>query len=374
MKKTLFLPIIVIILAAASCSRLSGDATVVKFTVEHPCDSFLVRFVEFDGQNLKPTIDYYDAVRAGATNMGYGRFVQEVALVDSTLSAKELKQWAQSNERAKGVLLVKSDMQELYNVEKSVRRDKFMQYFFEFDGDSLYLNLTRERAILMGASSQGYDIMQDAVREISHDIAVGTVPISTVRENFEENRKRLYNTATRMPTVSACAYERAWTRTVPQLQFQTDMAHQLRNFVTVTNGVYTPELAQSDAINLGASVDDYTSYIAYIKALNRAEKVSVLNEPRNLFLQFFLMVNDDGVVVLNITRERALRAGASIQGYAQALEMAASANSGMGIPDMIKGYREQLIEIRAKMFEFAEKNPSKSAVMELSTPPTAPTY
>lgn len=141
----------------------------------------------------------------------------------------------------------------------------------------------------------------------------------------------------------------------------------LKTFVVNIEGKYMPEISSSEAVMMGVSVDSYNAFVKYVETLNQ-EKVSSLTAPENLFLNAFMGV-EDGIVVLNITREKALRAGASIQGYNAVMDYVKTLNTSMG-PQAVAQLKEHLDKGRVDLIKYATENPDKSAVQKVYTPPT----
>lgn len=120
-----------------------------------------------------------------------------------------------------------------------------------------------------------------------------------------------------------------------------------------------------EAILMGATINEYNSFLKYVDSLNTTK--APLNLPQNAFLTSFIQFDSESIS-LNITREKALRAGASIQGYVQLLEYIKSLNSSMSDKDF-EGFKDYISKAQNTLLEYAKKNPGKSAVQEIYQTP-----
>lgn len=118
-----------------------------------------------------------------------------------------------------------------------------------------------------------------------------------------------------------------------------------------------------EAILMGATINEYNSFLKYVDSLNTTK--APLNLPQNAFLTSFIQFDS---ISLNITREKALRAGASIQGYVQLLEYIKSLNSSISDKDF-EGFKDYISKAQNTLLEYAKKNPGKSAVQEIYQTP-----
>lgn len=118
-----------------------------------------------------------------------------------------------------------------------------------------------------------------------------------------------------------------------------------------------------EAILMGATINEYNSFLKYVDSLNTTK--APLNLPQNAFLTSFIQFDS---ISLNITREKALRAGTSIQGYVQLLEYIKSLNSSISDKDF-EGFKDYISKAQNTLLEYAKKNPSKSAVQEIYQTP-----
>ncbi|WP_294599111.1 hypothetical protein [uncultured Rikenella sp.] len=150
--------------------------------------------------------------------------------------------------------------------------------------------------------------------------------------------------------------------------FAQDFDAKLKRFITLDNGKYIPEISCDEAIRLGFTVHDYHRFTDYVDRIN-IQKTPALNAPENLFLCSFIEF-DGNKAVLTIPLEKALRAGATAEGYLQTLESLNAINAA----NLSDNDKEKLIRLlrdtRQKMLDFARQHPDNCAVKKYFTPPT----
>lgn len=158
-----------------------------------------------------------------------------------------------------------------------------------------------------------------------------------------------------------------------------DFDAKLKRFVTIADGKYAPEISCDEAVKLGFTVNDYKRFVRYVEQLN-VEDGRALTLPENLFLASFLEFRGD-TLVLAIPLEKALRAGATVEGYFQTLEVAQATdaffrNGTDGVlmtkaerEEMRQGFKEHLAKYQRKLQEFARRHPDSCAVRIVFTPP-----
>lgn len=98
-----------------------------------------------------------------------------------------------------------------------------------------------------------------------------------------------------------------------------DFDAKLKRFITITDNKYIPEISCDEAVKLGFTVNDYNRFEDYVRQLN-VKTAPALTLPKNLFLCSFIEFDGDKTV-LAIPLEKALRAGATAEGYYQTLEV-----------------------------------------------------
>lgn len=100
---------------------------------------------------------------------------------------------------------------------------------------------------------------------------------------------------------------------------------KLKRFITIQDGKYAPEVSCEEAVKLGFTVNDYNRFVEYVGQLN-VKTALALTLPENLFLCSFIDFDGDKAV-LTIPLEKALRAGATAEGYFQTLEVIRANNA-----------------------------------------------
>ena len=142
---------------------------------------------------------------------------------------------------------------------------------------------------------------------------------------------------------------------------ENNFDEKLKRFITITNDEYVPEISLDEAIKLGFSVNDYNSFVRYTKKLNTNE-THALTMPENAFIGSFIEYHD-GKFTLKITQDRTLKAGATIEGYRQTLQMVEDHNKNLTEQDK-KEYLPIFLGVQSDLIEYAKQNPDKSAVKE----------
>lgn len=140
---------------------------------------------------------------------------------------------------------------------------------------------------------------------------------------------------------------------------------KLKRFILVDDGKYTPELTCEEAVKLGFTVNDFNRYVAYVEQLNQHD-TPALTRPENLFLASYLEVQNNRLV-LTIPLEKALRAGATVEGYLQTMEFVNEANNESSME--WKKLRDYLTQHQKLVQEFALEHPDSSAVKTVYTAP-----
>lgn len=148
-----------------------------------------------------------------------------------------------------------------------------------------------------------------------------------------------------------------------------DFNAKLKRFVTISGGKYAPEISCDEAVKLGFTVNDYNRFVEYVGQLN-IKTAPALTRPENLFLCSFIEYDGDKVV-LAIPLEKALRAGATVQGYFQTLENLGAINEILAANEK-KEKSGFIRETHLKMLEYAKQNPDSSAVKKFFTVPPMP--
>lgn len=148
---------------------------------------------------------------------------------------------------------------------------------------------------------------------------------------------------------------------------------KLKRFIMIEDNKYAPEISRDEAIKLGFTVNDYDRFVGYVDSMNvRTERALAI--PKNLFLDAFVELDpQSGMFILNIPLEKALRAGASVEGYFQRLKVLDSMNENMS-DDLRNEGISFLKNIHKDMMDFAIRNPDSSAVQKFFTPPPMPKF
>lgn len=150
-----------------------------------------------------------------------------------------------------------------------------------------------------------------------------------------------------------------------------DFDAKLKRFVTITDNKYAPEISCDEAIKLGFTVNDYNRFTDYVGQLN-VKAAPALMLPENLFLCSFIEFDGDKVV-LAIPLEKALRAGATAEGYFQTVENLHVMNE-MVPADERKERVAFIRETQQKLRDYARQHPDSSAVKRFFTAPPMPSF
>lgn len=140
-----------------------------------------------------------------------------------------------------------------------------------------------------------------------------------------------------------------------------DFDAKLKRFILVDDGKYIPELTCDEAVKLGFTVNDFNRYVAYVEQLNQHD-APALTRPENLFLASYLEVQNNKLV-LTIPLEKALRAGATVEGYLQTMEFVNEINHESAME--WEKLRDYLTQCQAKSQAYAHQHPDSSAVQHI---------
>lgn len=146
---------------------------------------------------------------------------------------------------------------------------------------------------------------------------------------------------------------------------------KLKRFVSIIGTTCIPEISCDEAVKLGFTVNDYRHFIRYVDQLN-IKTEPALSRPENLFLISFIEMKS-GKQILNIPLAKAIRAGATVEGYYQTLEVLDFSNKNLPA-DMLDELRNKIEKVQQELLDFAKQNPDSSAVKKFFTAPPMPEF
>lgn len=178
-------------------------------------NQFLRNFVGILDGKLVQTISYDEAVRAGATANGYYNFVEQIATLNRSLKPEDLPSWIKNIRWQTESTILKSSNIGSYDRYHVWDSDMFLEYFVMYRGDSAYLTISKERALLLGATEGGYtSIVETLAKDLPTIIRDGISFDFFVQSHYDKLNK-LYTLAADMPNKSAIDYYRIPTRDMP---------------------------------------------------------------------------------------------------------------------------------------------------------------
>lgn len=186
-----------------SIENREPDSGMDHIVLRHDSDKFLKNFVSILNGKLIQTISYDEAIRAGATANGYYDFVEQLATINRSIKSSDLDMWS-ARIKAQIATTIQNNYNtgsyDKYNVSE---RDKFLEYFVSYTEDSGYMNITQERALLLGATSGGYFGVSEGLKDLLGMVAKGEMNLDVWRQQHSDKLNKLYIEASNAPGRSA---------------------------------------------------------------------------------------------------------------------------------------------------------------------------
>lgn len=205
MKKVLLNAAILVagVVCASSCQTQSGsvdEPQAIELSSEQ--DQFLLNFIEATPDGLSLSISREDAMYAWATPEGYADLEQQIERINSDYDKADYDYWQQNARQQRAATKASASVVGEYDDHHVLERDRFLENFFYAEDGKLVIKITEEKAVLCGATVEGYRSACAGVAELNDMILSGKIKYEDVREAYNDKRKSMLSPAERKYMVS----------------------------------------------------------------------------------------------------------------------------------------------------------------------------
>ncbi|WP_274957413.1 hypothetical protein [Millionella massiliensis] len=152
-------------------------------------DQFLLNFVEATPEGLSLSISREDALYAGATSDGYADLEQQVAQINADYDKVDYDYWQQSAQQQQSLTKANAVYNGTYDKYNVLERDKFLENFVYAENGEVVLKISEEKAVLCGATAEGYRSVRNDVAELNRMVQSGEAAFDDVRACFDAKRE-----------------------------------------------------------------------------------------------------------------------------------------------------------------------------------------
>lgn len=192
-----FLAFSLLVTSMLSCSAQTDDLAASSQTIRFSADGdqFLKNFVVPEPGGLSIGLSYEEALFAGASKAGYAELESQIEQINKEYDAKSYKYWTdaiqQQHVATKSTAMnVSREGCDKYYV---LPQDRFLGNFLYCEDEKVVLKISEEKAVLCGATVEGYRILRDetiAPNNIWDKIVQeGQATYEKIRESFDSNRE-----------------------------------------------------------------------------------------------------------------------------------------------------------------------------------------
>lgn len=205
MKKVLLNAAILItgVVCASSCQTQSGNVNepqTIELSSEQ--DQFLLNFIEATPDGLSLSISREDAMYAWATPEGYADLEQQIERINSDYDKADYDYWQQKVQEQRAATKANASVEGEYSYHNMLKRDIFLENFFYVEDGKMVIKISEEKAVLCGATVEGYRAACEAVELWSERIRSGMVNYDDIREGYNDKRKDMLSPAGRKYMIS----------------------------------------------------------------------------------------------------------------------------------------------------------------------------
>lgn len=206
MKKVLLNAAILIagMVCASSCHTQSGNVNepqTIELSSEQ--DQFLLNFIEATPDGLSLSISREDAMYAWATPEGYADLEQQIERINSDYDKADYDYWQQNARQQRAATKASASVVGEYDDHHVLERDRFLENFFYAEDGKLVIKITEEKAVLCGATVEGYRSACAGVAELNDMILSGKIKYEDVREAYNDKRKSMLSASERKYMMSS---------------------------------------------------------------------------------------------------------------------------------------------------------------------------
>lgn len=205
MKKVLLNAAILIagMVCASSCQTQSGNVDepqTIELSSEQ--DQFLLNFIEATPDGLSLSISREDAMYAWATPEGYADLEQQIERINADYDKADYDYWQQNARQQRAATKASASVVGEYDDHHVLERDRFLENFFYAEDGKLVIKITEEKAVLCGATVEGYRSACAGVAELNDMILSGKIKYEDVREAYNDKRKSMLSPSERKYMIS----------------------------------------------------------------------------------------------------------------------------------------------------------------------------
>ena len=200
MKKVLLNAAILItgVVCVSSCQTQSGNVNepqTIELSSEQ--DQFLLNFIEATPDGLSLSISREDAMYAWATPEGYADLEQQIERINADYDKADYDYWQQNARQQRAATKASASVVGEYDDHHVLERDRFLENFFYAEDGKLVIKITEEKAVLCGATVEGYRSACAGVAELNDMILSGKIKYEDVREAYNDKRKSMLSASER---------------------------------------------------------------------------------------------------------------------------------------------------------------------------------
>ncbi len=186
----LWIASILVPLGVVSCKTQVGNPVKMqKIELRSEEDQFLANFVEAGAGGLSVAISREEALFAGATAAGYADLERQVARINAGYDAASYDYWKQTVRQQQSATKTNASFEGTYDKYNTLDRDKFLENFVYVENGEVVLKISEERAVLCGATVEGYRAVLDGVADLNRMVQAGDYDCDDVRECFDAKRE-----------------------------------------------------------------------------------------------------------------------------------------------------------------------------------------
>lgn len=136
-----------------------------------------------------------DALFAGATIAGYTELERQVERINLRYGSKDCEYWKQEAQRRCAQTKTDASYEGTYDRYNVLESDKFLENFVYAEDGKVSLKISEERAVLCGATREGYRTISKDVAELDRMVQDGEVAYKEVKECFDAKRDYIVRSA-----------------------------------------------------------------------------------------------------------------------------------------------------------------------------------
>lgn len=176
-------------IGVVSCkTQVKNPVEMQKNELRSEEDRFLANFVEAGPEGLSVAISREEALFAGATAAGYADLERQVARINAGYDAASYAYWKQTVRQQQSVTKANASFEGTYDKFHVLECDKFLENFVYAENGGVVLKISEEKAVLCGATLEGYESLLGEVAYLDSLVSVGAEDFVEVQKCFDNKR------------------------------------------------------------------------------------------------------------------------------------------------------------------------------------------